>query len=90
MLILLSPLLYRGWRLGRVPPSEEPFPVDEFPKAIPEEENAAPLLFEAIEKIVGIAPSDSKKYIAESMDGWNPGDETLDRYLERNQTSLEL
>jgi hypothetical protein len=24
------------------------------------------------------------------MDGWNPGDETLDRYLERNQTSLEL
>jgi hypothetical protein len=90
VLILLSPLLYRGWRLGQVPPSEEPFLVDEFPKEIPEEENAAPLLVQATERFVKVADSDFKVYFDQSYDGWDPGDATLDHYLELNQAALEI
>lgn len=92
VLILLAPVLYRGWRLGQVPVSDDPFDVEAFQSQpeVPDEENAAVLLLKATEKFVKLPQADEDAYLDEFIDGWDPGDATLDRYLIANQPALEI
>lgn len=90
VLILLSPLLYRGWRLSQVPVTDEPFDVEAFQTEVPDDENAALLLLDAAEKLVVVAEADQEAYFKESYDGWDPGDAVLDRYLRANLPAMEI
>lgn len=89
VLILLSPLLYRGWRLGKVPMTDEPFDVEAFLTEVPRDENSYFDFDQAGRELRPVPRADYEKFRDQLEAGWDVGTVVLDRHLENNRTALE-
>jgi hypothetical protein len=89
VLLLLSAVGYRHWRLSRVPDIGDRFPVSEIFKPLPDEENAFLLFAEAHTLLKEVAEADSEQYLDEELDGWDSTATLLNKYLELNRPALE-
>lgn len=89
MVLFVSPVLYRGWRLGQVPLADEPFDVGAFLTEIPRDENAYLDFEQAGRELRPIPRADYEQYQTELETGWNFNTAILDKHLENNRAALK-